>query len=87
MIPAMDNETGKSPGEVIVAALFLAGERMTGDDLEVKMRRRQALADTALRVQAHDSVTQVHRPTAEELTGLLGDPDDGELRRALAAWG
>lgn len=72
--------------DVIVAALRLARERVTGDDPEAKERRREELADAAVRVRTHHAVTHVSKPTAEELTSLLGDPDDGDLRRALAAW-
>jgi hypothetical protein len=83
----MTDETGVSATEVIVSALKLARERVTGDDPEAKERRREALADMVIRVQTHGVLNQAPRPTAEELTALLGDPDDGELRKAIAAWG
>lgn len=86
MIPGMTDESGVSPAEVIVSALKLARERVTGDDPEAKERRREELADMVIRVQMHGALNQVPRPTAEELTALLGDPGDGDLRRALAAW-
>lgn len=85
MIPAMEDD-GEFPGNVIVAALRLARERATGD-LEAKERRREALADMIIRVRMHDAMNQVPRPTAEELKEILGDPDDGDLRKAIAAWG
>jgi hypothetical protein len=84
---AMTEEEGVPPEDVIVSALKLARERVTGDDADAKQRRREELADMIIRVQMHGSIDRVPRPTAEELTALLGDPDDGELRRALAAWG
>jgi ethanolamine utilization microcompartment shell protein EutL len=83
----MDGETVRSPGEVIVSALKLARERVTSDDPEAKERRREALADMVIRVQMHGALNQVPRPTAGELREILGDPDDGDLRRALEAWG
>ena len=79
-------EDGKTPGITIVAALRLARERVTGD-LADKERRREALSDMIIKVQMHDSIGMVPRPTAAELSRILGDPDDGELRRALGAWG
>lgn len=82
----MTDEAGVPPTEVIVSALKLARERLTGDDLEAKERKREELADMVIRVQMHGYLDQVSRPTAEELIALLGDPDDGDLRRALAAW-
>jgi hypothetical protein len=87
MIPGMTGEAGASPTEVIVSALKLARERVTGDDQEAKERKREELADMIIRVQMHGALNQVPRPTAQELTALLGDPDDGALRRALASWG
>jgi hypothetical protein len=82
----MADEEGVAAAEVIVSALKLARERVTGDDPEAKERRREALADMVIRVQMHGALDQVPRPTADELTALLGDPDDGDLRKALAAW-
>jgi hypothetical protein len=80
----MADKEGSSPAAVIIEALKLERERVTGDDVDAKERRREELADAMVRVQMHANVS---RPTAEELTSLLGDPDDGELRRAIAAWG
>lgn len=82
----MADEEGGSPAEVIVSALRLARERVTGEDPEAKERRREALADMVIRVQMHSALNQVPRPTKAELTEILGDPDDGDLRRALEAW-
>lgn len=87
MIPGMTDEAGAPPTEVIVSALRLARERVTGDDPEAKERKREALADMIIRVQMHSALNQVPRPTKAELTEILGDPDDGVLRKALAAWG
>jgi hypothetical protein len=86
MISAMADEEAQTPAEVIAAALSLERERVTGDDVDAKERRREKLADMIIRVKMHGSISQVPRPTAQELTDLLRDPDDGELRRALAAW-
>jgi hypothetical protein len=87
MIPGMTDEAGQHPEDVIIAALKLARERVTGDDQEAKERKREELADVVIRVQRHGALNQVPRPTAQELAALLGDPDDGVLRKALAAWG
>jgi hypothetical protein len=77
-----------TPADVIVAALKLARERVTGDDPEAKELRRDDLGDLATRVILyHDRPEAEGRPSAGELTEALGDPDDGNLRRALAAWG
>ena len=79
-------DDGEYPSDVILPALRLARERVTGDDPEAKERRRGELADMIIAVRMHGSLAQTPRPTAGELTALLGDPDDEDLRRALAAW-
>ena len=84
---AMAEQEGVTPANVIIASLELARERVTGDDLSAKENRRQELKDAIDRMKMHESIKYVHRPTAAELTALLGDPDDGVLRKALAAWG
>jgi hypothetical protein len=82
----METEKEQTPADVIVAALRLAKERVTGEPQE-KERRREELADMINKVQMHDVITLVPRPTADELKEILGDPDDGKLRKAIAAWG
>jgi hypothetical protein len=80
-------DDGDYPSSVIVPALRLARERVTGDDPDAKEREREALADMIVRVRMHGVMGPgVTRPTAAELTEILGDPDDGDLRKALAAW-
>ena len=79
-------DDGDYPASVIIPALRLARERVTGDDPEAKERRRGELADMIIRVRMHGVLAQTPRPTADELREALGDPGDGELRRALAAW-
>lgn len=75
----------RAPAGVIVSALWLAAERVTGDDLAQKERTRHALRDAATRIhQRLDGIAE--GPSATELRGLLGDPDDEDLRKALAWW-
>lgn len=69
--------------EVILGALRLARERVTGEDPEDKKQRRGSLEDLIARMPA---VSRPARPTVTELTDALGDPGDSLLRRALAAW-
>jgi hypothetical protein len=86
MITAMDT---MEPADVIVAALRLARERVTGDDPDAKEREREKLADLIARVQMHREKPEAEgRPSAEELAGALGDPEDERLRRAInVGWG
>lgn len=80
-------DDGEYPSSVIIPALRLARERVTGDDVDAKERRREALADMIIRTRMHGVMGPgVARPTAQELKEALGDPDDGDLRKALAAW-
>jgi hypothetical protein len=78
----------ESPADVIIGALRLARERVTGDDPDEKEQRREQLADLMVRVQMHDGGNGTgERPTTQELTKALGDPDDGKIRSALHSWG
>ncbi len=78
--------TGKSTADIIIEALHLARERVVGDDLDGKAARRQEL-DQAIKSMLVAKDTGQGGPTATELRGLLGDPDERELRHALDAWG
>jgi hypothetical protein len=68
-------------GEIILGALKLARERVTGDPDEKEIRRER-LADLIARIRVGGSA----RPSAGDLKDALGDPDDSEIRTALAAW-
>lgn len=76
------------PSEVIVSALRLARERVTGNDLEEKISRRMQLTDLITRAQLAPGagLFGTTRPSAAELREALGDPDDKALRDALAGW-
>lgn len=66
--------------KVIVSALWLARERVTGD-LDEKDIARERITDLMARMRTGaDS-----RPAAGDLAEVLGD-SDAEVRAALAAW-
>lgn len=69
---------------VIIDALRLARERVTGDSLHAKIKRRH-LIDSGISRMAHDPGTD-GAMTAGELRDLLGDLDDKNLRHALGEW-
>jgi hypothetical protein len=66
--------------EIIEQALTLARERVTGE-LNEKEARRERLSDLIARMNFPEV-----RPTAEDLTEALGDPDRKVLREAIAVW-
>lgn len=66
---------------VIVSALWLARERVTGD-LDEKEIARERLADLMVRM----GTGMENPPTAADLTDALGDPGDDEIRAAIRAW-
>jgi hypothetical protein len=68
-------------GTVIIGALKLAKERVTGE-LDEKERRRERLADLIVRMPLDEEA----RPTQEDLTEVLGNPDDGKIRAAISIW-
>jgi len=80
-VPGDDTPSGAFP--VIMDALRLARERVTGDDPEEKERQRERLADLIVRMHAANAAA---RPTGTELSEALGNPDDGRLRQAISAW-
>jgi hypothetical protein len=67
--------------KVITSALRLARERVTGG-LDEKEVRRERLSDLMARMDAGTG----QRPTGDDLTDALGDPDDNEVREAIRAW-
>jgi hypothetical protein len=71
---------------VLLGALRLAKARVTGDDLDAKDRQLERIADMTVRLRLVAPPGDIRRPTAAELTELLGDPDDAELRAAIRAW-
>lgn len=79
----MDTEESRP---VLLGALRLAKERVTGDDPTAKERQRERISDMIARLRLNTAPGDDRRPTAAELTELLGDPDDGELRAAIRAW-
>jgi hypothetical protein len=82
----MDTESENPPRDVIVAALLLAKERLTGE-LDVKEIQRERIADLIVRAALYgDNQSQPERPTAADFTQVLGDPDDRLLREAISAW-
>ena len=68
--------------QVIIDALSLAAERVTGDDLAAKRDRSRYL----LELKAGVMVGGEAAPSRQELAEALGDPDDATLRHALDAW-
>jgi hypothetical protein len=78
MMRGMDIEEA---GTVILGALRLAKERVTGE-LDEKERRRERLADLIVRMPLDEKA----RPTQEDLTEALGNPDDGKIRAAISIW-
>lgn len=70
--------------EVIIGALQLARERVTGDDLAAKARKRQELVSALEQVRAWQGGGG-DKPDAARLRELLGDPDDRVIRVSLAA--
>jgi hypothetical protein len=66
--------------KVIVSALYLARERVTGD-LDAKVIRRERLTDLMARM----GTGMTPRPTADDLSEVLADPD-AEVREAIEAW-
>lgn len=81
----MTMDTGQA-GIIILTTLRLAKNRLAGT-LEEKEIRRERLDDLIARVVVHGDKPEAEgRPAREELTEALGDPDDGEIRAALAAW-
>jgi hypothetical protein len=73
--------TELNPVDVILSALRIKRERVTGDDIAVKKRQRDELRDAINAIETPGSA-----PDAERLRELLGDPDDRAVRDALAAW-
>ena len=71
---------------VLLGALRLAKTRVTGDDLDGKERQRERLSDMMVRLRLDAPPGDSRRPAAAELTELLGDPGDAELRAAIKAW-
>jgi hypothetical protein len=78
MIPGMDTEEA---GTVIVGALKLAKERVTGE-LDEKERRCERLSDLIVRMPLDEKA----RPSQADLAEALGNPDDGKIRAAIASW-
>ena len=74
--------------ELIMDALALKAERTVGPDVQEKARERGHLLDLRNLVEstARGDDPGSLRPTAAELRDALGDPDDKELREALASW-
>jgi hypothetical protein len=68
-------------GEIIEAALRLERERTVNPDSGAKAARREVLTE-ALDMMRSPAA----QPTADYLSGLLGDPDDSRLRKALERW-
>ena len=66
--------------KVLVSALWLARERITGD-LDEKQIRHERFTDLMARM----GTGMQPRPTEEDLREVLTDPDD-EVMEALAAW-
>lgn len=67
---------------VLANALMLARDRVTGETLEAKQKKRDLLKDAVSRVylwQDGDGPA----PPAAELRELLGDPGDARIREAL----
>jgi hypothetical protein len=77
--PAMAQDTK----QVLIDALGLAAERVTGDDLAAKDSRRRYL----LELKAGVMVGGEAAPSSQELAEALGDPEDSILRQAISAWG
>jgi hypothetical protein len=78
--------TENSPADTIIAALRLARERAVSDTVEGKEARRAEL-ERAIKSMLVAKDTGQGGPDAQELRGLLGDPDDRNLRQALESWG
>lgn len=77
-------QAAESPEETVLAALRLARERVTGDDLVIKRSRRQAISEAIAGIEGAASAPG--RPDAAELRILLeGQPDD-RLRTVLDTW-
>ncbi len=69
---------------IIIGALQLARERVTGDDHEVKLRRREDLLGALEQVRGWQDGGG-GKPDVARIRELLGDPDDRPIRDALAA--
>lgn len=65
--------------EVVAAALDLAAQRVTGDELQAKIDARRHLVQLRAAVLAGGESI----PSRLELTAALGDPDDAAIRHAL----
>lgn len=70
----------------VLMALLVARERVTGDDLQEKQKRRDRLKLAISGVYAVIDGDQSGRPSAAELREMLGDPDDKDIRLALDRW-
>lgn len=64
---------------VIIEALILAAERVTGDDLQAKRDRRRYIDE----IKADVMIGGEAMPSRQELAEALGDPDDAGVRSAL----
>lgn len=72
-------------GEHIMVALKLARERVIGDLISIKQQQRDELK-MAIGAMYLYLETGQDKPSAEDLRGLLGDPDDKATREALEHW-
>lgn len=71
--------------QVIIDALDLARERVTADTIAARQDRRDAIKSMISAVY-HFADTGQDKPASAELRGLLGDPGDAAIRRALEEW-
>lgn len=88
--PADEPETKPvhpSARDRITAALQAARQRVTAPDLGEKDAKRGQLDALIVRMNIGAGAGPGYeRPTSDELRTALGDPDDGEIRRALDEW-
>ena len=75
----------EADGGIIIGALQVTRERVTGTSIADKQSRRDALK-AAIDAMYYYLETGQEQPSSGELRGLLGDPDDREIREALQHW-